>query len=215
MSPGFVVIGIHIQVEFLEPLPNGGLLHHAYELAVRRHAPLDLVKLGRRLIRLFVRKILFRESLFCLFGKLVALPQLSFEKLHDLGLHFIKWQRIVLPHRPGNDQRRPGLIDQDGISFVNNAKIVIPLNLILLAGRHSIVPEVVESEFGSGAVSDIAFIHFAALGGWHVVLNASDRKTEVFEKSSHPMRISQGQVIVDRDKLTIFPTQRVQVERTG
>ena len=57
------------------------------------------------------------------------------------------------PSSAGNDQWRPGLVDQDGIRFVNNAKIVIPLNLILFAGRHSIVPQVVESEFGSGAVS--------------------------------------------------------------
>ncbi len=215
MCPGLVVIRIHIQVEFLEPLANGGVLHHAHELAVRRHAPLDLVKLGRRLVRIFVGKILLREGLFGLFSKLVALPQLSIKKLHDLGLHLIEGQRVVLPHRPGNDQRRPGLVDQDGIRFVNNAKKVITLNLVLLAGRHSIVPQVVESEFGSGAVGNVAFIHFAALGRWHVVLNASDRQTEVFEKSSHPMGISQGQVIINRYKLTIFPTQRVQVEGAG
>ena len=55
--------------------------------------------------------------------------------------------------------------------------------LVLLAGRHTIVPQVIESEFGCGPVGNVAFIHLASLGGWHVILNTSHRQTKVLKRA--------------------------------
>ena len=45
MGSGFVIIGIHFQIELLKPLADLSVLHHPHELTVGGHAPLNLIKL--------------------------------------------------------------------------------------------------------------------------------------------------------------------------
>ncbi len=55
---------------------------------------------------------------------------------------------------------------------------MVTLDLIFLARGHAVVAQVIETEFTSGAVSDIAGIHFPARFGGHLLLYTADGQTE-------------------------------------
>ena len=113
MSPHLVVVGIHLQIEFLKTFANGGVFHHSHELPVSRHTPFELIELGGRFIGGILRKIILGKSLLGFFTKLVALTQLGLKKLHHLGLHLHEGQRMVLAHGAGNNQGCSCFIDQN------------------------------------------------------------------------------------------------------
>ena len=63
--------------------------------------------------------------------------------------------------RSGDDQRGPGLVDQDRIDLVDDGEVVLALDHVLQAEAH-IVPEVVEAELVVGAVGDVGVVGLAA-----------------------------------------------------
>jgi hypothetical protein len=50
--------------------------------------------------------------------------------------------------RAGDDQRRARLVDEDRVDFVDDAELVVALDLVLLARGHAVVAQVVEAELG-------------------------------------------------------------------
>src|ERR1041385_3962416 len=54
----------------------------------------------------------------------------------------------------GNDERRTSFVDQDGIYFVDDGKVVSALHAIFQVKLH-VVAQIVETEFVVGAVGDI------------------------------------------------------------
>ena len=60
--------------------------------------------------------------------------------------------------RAADDQRRARFVDQNGIHFIDNSEIMAALHLVLAAGGHAVVAQVIEAEFGVGAVGDVAII---------------------------------------------------------
>ena len=103
--------------------------------------------------------------------------------------------------RAGNDQRRARLVDEDGVHLVDNCEVVTALDLLVLGGGHAVVAEVVEAEFGVGAVGDIARILGAALPGRHLVLDGADRQTEVTEQRPHPLGVAFGEIVIHGDDM--------------
>ena len=75
--------------------------------------------------------------------------------------------------RPGDDQRRTGFVNQDGIHFVNDGEVEIALDVVFQPELH-VVSQVIEAEFVIGAVSDIGTISDPALLFIQIVNNVAD-----------------------------------------
>ena len=106
--------------------------------------------------------------------------------------------------RAGNDQRRTGFVDQNGIDFVDDGVVVPALHAILDVELH-VVAQVVEAELVVGAVGDVCRIGGAALFVVQIVNDHADRKSEEAVQPSHPLRVAFGQVVVDRTTCTPRP----------
>ena len=87
--------------------------------------------------------------------------------------------------RAGNDQRRAGFVDQDGIDFIDDGKIVPALHTILEIELH-VVAQVIEAELIVGAVGDICGVSGAALLIVEVVDNHAHGEAEKAIELAHP-----------------------------
>ena len=90
---------------------------------------------------------------------------------------------------------------------------MIALHLVFLAAGHPIITQVVEAEFGRGAVGDITIVHLTASLRIHTVLNTANRQAEHAEQVPHPLGVAACQIIIHCDQLAIAPRQSVQIER--
>ena len=90
---------------------------------------------------------------------------ISLKNLHDASE--LRVPRCRLVSRTANDQRCPGLINQDRVHFVNNGKIVASLNHLGFGPRH-IVAEIVEPELVVGPIRDVRGVRGAALRRAHL-----------------------------------------------
>ena len=87
------------------------------------------------------------------------------------------------------------------------------LDLLLLAGGHAVVAQVVEAELGVGAVGDVAVVLLAPHAGRLVVQDAADRQAEELIDRAHPLAVARRQVIVHRDDVDAAPAQGVEIDR--
>ena len=85
------------------------------------------------------------------------------------------------------------------------------LHLLLAAGGHAIIAEVVEAEFAVRAVGDVALVLLAPELRHLVVLNNADGESEESVELSHPLRIALGEVVVHRDDMDAASGEGVQV----
>ena len=95
-----------------------------------------------------------------------------------------------------DDERRSGLIDQDGVDLVDDGVVVAALNALLGTGDH-VVAQVVEAELGVGAVGDIGLIGRTLELERHVVLEQADGHAQVLVDAAHPLGVALGQVVID------------------
>src|SRR5580693_378221 len=104
------------------------------------------------------------------------------------GLHVGLPLRVLLIEcangRAADDQRRSRLIDEDGVHFVDYGEIVPALDLLLLALGHAVIAQVIETELGIGAVSDVAGVLLAAQTGILAVQDATDGEPQKFVQSA-------------------------------
>ena len=121
----------------------------------------------------------------------------------------------LLGDRAGDDQRRAGLVDEHGVDLVDDAEVVVALDLLLGREGHAVVAQVVEAELRGGAVGDVAAVGGLALIAAHLVLDAADRQPEPFEQVPHPLGVAAGEVVVDRDELAVAAREGVQVQGQG
>ena len=113
---------------------------------------------------------------------------------------------------PRDDERRPGLVDQDAVHFVDDRVVVPALDVVGEIELH-VVAQVVEAELVVGAVGDVAPVGDLALGVVQVVLDDADRHAEEAVDPPHPLGVAACQVVVDRDDVDAPARQRVQVGR--
>ena len=117
--------------------------------------------------------------------------------------------------RAGDDQRRPGLVDQDRVHLVDDREVVAALDQLVLRPRH-VVAQVVEAELVVGAVGDVA--RRTARGARPGVIAArmhADRQAEEAVHAAHQLGLVLGQVVVDRDDVHALAGERVEVGRRG
>ena len=138
---------------------------------------------------------------------------LALFQLRDDAVHF-----VILIGRflagAGNNQRRAGLVDQDGIHFVDDRVIVSALHTILDVELH-VVAQVVEAELVVRAVGDVGRISRTPLFIVEIVHDHSDRQTEEAIQPAHPLRVAFRQIVVDRNHVHAATAQRIEIYRKG
>ena len=122
--------------------------------------------------------------------------------------HFVELGGIL--SLAGDNQRRTGFINQDGVHLVHDGKGVAPLNQLLLVNRH-VVPEVVEAQLVVGAVGDVGGVGGPALGGGHAGNHQTDGQTHVAVDLAHPLGLVFCKVVVDGDHMDAPSVQGIQV----
>ena len=64
----------------------------------------------------------------------------------------------------GNDERRPGFVDQDRVHFVDDRVVMLALNAAREVELH-VVAQVIEPELVVGSVGDVGVIRLVAFAG--------------------------------------------------
>ena len=109
-----------------------------------------------------------------------------------------------------DDERRSGLIDQDGVDLVDDGVVVAALHALLGAGDH-VVAQVIETELGVGAIGDIGLVGRALKLERHVVLEQTDGHSQVLVDAAHPLGVALCQVIVDGNDVYALAGNSVEV----
>ena len=114
----------------------------------------------------------------------------------------------------GDDQRRPRLVDQNRVDFIDDGKIQAALHP-LTGGIDHVVAQVIETKLVIGAVGNIRGI--SRLLGLVVHLREIDADTQAEEamQPPHPFRIAAGQVVIDRNNVNTLAGNRIQVGGQG
>ena len=128
---------------------------------------------------------------------------------HEPGERLVPLRAVG--HHAADDQRRPGLVDQDRVDLVHDRVGVTALHHVLGAHRH-VVAEVVEPELVVRPVRDVGRVRGPALGRRHLRLDQPDRDAERAVDRPHPLGVALGEVVVHGDDVDALSGERVQVD---
>ena len=120
----------------------------------------------------------------------------------------------ALLRRPGDDERRAGLVNEDRVDFVDDRVGKARLGLLHQGERH-VVAQVVESELVVGAVHDVGPIRVALLARGLPRHHHPHRHAEKPIDVSHPVRIAAREVVVDGDDVDAVAPEGVEVGGKG
>ena len=115
------------------------------------------------------------------------------------------------PHA-GNDQGRPGFVDEDGVHLVHDGEAVAPLDLLVLIDGH-VVPQVIKAHLIVGAVGDVGGVGSLALLLGQVVDNEAHGQAHEAVDLAHPLAVALGQIVVDGDDMNAIAGEGVEVGR--
>ena len=110
----------------------------------------------------------------------------------------------------GNNEGGPGFVDEDGVHLVHDGKGVSPLDQFLLVNAH-VVPQIVKAHFVVGAVGDVGGVGFLAFLCREAVDNQPYFQPQKAVDLAHPLAVTPGQIVVDRDNMHALSGQRVQI----
>ena len=113
-----------------------------------------------------------------------------------------------------DNERRSGLIDQDGVDLVDDGVVMAALYALLGAGDH-VVAQVVETELGVGAVGDVCLVGRTLELERHIVLEQTDGHPQVLIDAAHPLGVALCQVIVDGNDMHALAGDSVEVAGQG
>ncbi len=114
----------------------------------------------------------------------------------------------------GDDQRRAGLVDEDGVDLVDDDVVVAALDHVLHPLGH-VVAQVVEAELVVRAVGDVGLVLAAAFRGLLPGEHAPDGHPEELVDATHQVGLVLGQVVVDGDHVHTLAAERPQVGGHG
>ena len=120
--------------------------------------------------------------------------------VHSAGIHALS----------GNDQRRSGFIDEDGVHLVHDGEVMAPLHLLVLIDGH-VVPQVVKAHLVVGAVGDVGVVGGLPLLLAEVVDDQAHRQAQKAVDLAHPLAVSLGQIVVDGDDVNATARQCIEV----
>ncbi len=113
--------------------------------------------------------------------------------------------------RAGDNQRRPGLVDEDRVDLVDDGEVVPALHAVVEAPRH-VVAQVVEAELVVRPVGDVGGVRALALGGRQLGPDDTDLQPEEPVHPAHPLGVTLCQVVVRGDDVHALAGQRVEVD---
>ena len=113
---------------------------------------------------------------------------------------------------PADDQRRTGLVNQNGVHLIDDGEVQPALHPVCSFVDH-VVAQVVKAIFVVGAVGDVAAVGCLLFFARHVRQIDADTQAQKVVQLAHPLRISAGQVIIDRHHVNALACQRIQVHR--
>ena len=141
-------------------------------------------------------------------GKLLGLTGSGIEFLALLKLGNDAVDFVILVGRllagAGDDQRRAGFVDQNGVHLVHDGVVVPTLHAILQVELH-VVAQVIEAEFVVSAVGYVGGVGFAALLVVEIVDDYADAQAQKTVELAHPFGVALGQVVVDCDHVYAAP----------
>ena len=120
----------------------------------------------------------------------------------------------VLLRRPRDDERRPGLVDQDRIDLVDDREMQVPLDARLRLELH-VVAQVVEAELVVRAVGDVGVVGGLALGVGKTMHDRADLETEEAMELAHPLGVATREEVVHGHDVHAAAGEAVQVGRQG
>ena len=109
----------------------------------------------------------------------------------------------------GEDQRRARLVDQQRVGLVDQRHVERPVDDGVRIARPQ-VAEVVETRFLGGDIRHVGPIRPAAIRRRHALLDGSDRQAQHPVDRSHPVGVTPGEVVVERQDVHAVAAQRVQ-----
>ncbi len=132
------------------------------------------------------------------------------QPLRDAGEVAVPLPRLADP--AADDERGAGLVDEDRVDLVDDRVGVAALDHVLEPHRH-VVAQVVEAELVVGPVGDVSGVRGTPLRRCHLGLDEPDLEPEKAVDAAHPLRITAGEVIVDRHDVDAAPGDAVEVRR--
>ena len=114
----------------------------------------------------------------------------------------------------GNDQRRPRLVDQDAVHFIDNRVEVMALVHFGQISLH-VVAQVVEPQFVVGGIGDVGGVSALFLGFGLLRIDDPGGQPQLGIDLAHPFGVALGQIVVDRHDMHALARQRVQIGRKG
>ena len=115
-------------------------------------------------------------------------------------------------NRAGNDERGTGLINKNGVHLIDDAVVVTALNGVIERADH-VVAQVVKAQLVVGAVGDIAGIGLFTLRRTHFGKNDANGKTKPAVHTTHHLRVTLSQVVVNRHDVHALALKRIEVGR--
>ncbi len=151
----------------------------------------------------------------------VAGPGLFFERLDELAEFELGDDEVDagvlvggLVGGAGDDERRAGLVDEDGVDLVDDAVVLAALDHVVEVELH-VVAEVVKAELVVGAVGDVGGVGVASLLVGEIVDDDADREAEEAVDLAHPLGVALGEVVVDGDDVDAAAGEGVEVAGKG
>ncbi len=132
-------------------------------------------------------------------------------ELRDVLVDGVVEIRLVV-EGAGDDQRRPRLVDQDRVDFVDDGEVVPALDHLFEMELH-VVAQVIETQFVVGAVGDVAGIHVAALAVAQAMDDDAGGQAEEAVDLAHPAGVTAGKIVVNGDDMDAAAGEGVEVDR--
>ena len=126
------------------------------------------------------------------------------------GLVLLVHLVVALGRGTTDDERRTGVVDQDGVNLIDDGIVVLALHEV--GGRHGhVVAEVVEAKLVVGTKGDIGLVGAAALLAVGLVLvDAIDGEAVELIERAHPLGVALGEVVVDSDDVDTIARESVE-----
>ena len=207
-----VVVAADSGFDLFQLLEDLSVFEDMEQLLMGRHTEFHLKQFDKCFVNCLFGSVLIIQNSLCLARQTAAEHILLGVELGNRSLQLVK---LVGGHRngSGNDQRCTRLVDKDAVDLVDDSVVVIALDKLLGTVRHTHIAQVVETELAVGSVGDVAGILRAAdIRALHI-LQTSNGESEEGINLTHPARVAQGKVVVDRDQLAVASGKGVEVER--
>ena len=119
-------------------------------------------------------------------------------------------QRSGLVPTTRNNQWRSCFINQDGVHFVDDGKVMFPLYLVFLIDNH-VISQVVKAQFVVSTISNITGICFTPLVIGQTMQNTANRQAQEPKHLAHFIGLCFCQVVVYGDNMNALARQCIQI----